>query len=508
VSARPQGLTILDWLTDPNLLGRSFKGSTWDAWRALLACAFGLPLGAEQLALFRRCAARTAPPTRQFTEVWIAAGRRAGKTRIAAALAVFIAAACDFSKILAPGEVAVVMLLAADRRQARVVMRYVRALLMGAPMLRALVVAERAEALTLSTGACIEIHTSSYKSTRGYTLAAVIADEAAFWSDPEGGGTNPAAEVFAALRPALATVPGAKLWVISSPHARRGPFYEVFRKHHGVDASPILTWQAPTRTMNPGIPEEVVAAAYAADAATARAEWGGEFRDDIEQLLTPELVASVTPLGRESLPYDARFAYVAFVDCASGSGTDSMTCCIAHLVDLYPGVRPVPNPRVEWGVEAPSVEREAPGVIVIDQLVERRPPFSAADAVDEFARLLRHYGVYEVVGDRFAGGIPTEMFASLGITYRFASEPTSALYGRLLVAITSRSVELLDHPRLQRQLCSLERRTTRASGRPLISAPPRAHDDLCTAVAGAVGVLQAEAYDDGGDYALETAYGV
>ena len=249
-----------------------------------------------------------------------------------------------------------------------------------------------------------------------------------------------------------------------------------------------------------------MAAAYAADPAAARAEWGGEFRDDIEQLLTPELVASVTALGRESLPYNARFAYVAFVDCASGTGQDSLAGCIAHLVEPYPDAKAMANPFVEWGVKRAEAERAAPGTIVIDQLVEFRPPFSAADAVEAFARLLRHYHIYEVTGDRFAGGIPTEMFGSCGVTYRFAPETTSGYYGRLLVAISSKSVELLDHPRLQRQLCALERRTTRATGRPLISAPPRGHDDLCTAVAGAVGILQADVH--GSNYALEPFYGV
>jgi len=45
-------------------------------------------------------------------------------------------------------------------------------------------------------------------------------------------------------------------------------------------------------------------------------------------------------------------------------------------------------------------------------------------------------------------------------------------------------VELLDHPRLISQLCSLERRTARG-GRDSIDHAPHAHDDVANAVAGA-----------------------
>jgi hypothetical protein len=57
-----------------------------------------------------------------------------------------------------------------------------------------------------------------------------------------------------------------------------------------------------------------------------------------------------------------------------------------------------------------------------------------------------------------------------------------------LSLLNSRRIELIDHPKLTGQLCALERRTVRGSGRDVIDHPPGAgaHDDLINAAAGAL----------------------
>src|SRR5260370_41705086 len=95
----------------------------------------------------RRLTGRTALPSEPAREVWCIAGRRAGKARIAALLAVYVAAFRDYGGCLAPGEKATVAVIAADRAQARVVFRYIVGLLDAVPMLRALVVRQTANAV-------------------------------------------------------------------------------------------------------------------------------------------------------------------------------------------------------------------------------------------------------------------------------------------------------------------------------------------------------------------------
>ena len=97
-------------------------------------------------------------------------GRRGGKSLVAGLLAVFLACFRDYRRHLAPGERATVMVIAADRRQARVVFRYISGFLEGISMLENLVERKTAETIDLANQVTIEVHTASFRSTRGYTI--------------------------------------------------------------------------------------------------------------------------------------------------------------------------------------------------------------------------------------------------------------------------------------------------------------------------------------------------
>ena len=113
------GLDIIAALEDKKLLGAALgELGTWRSWLIFLRSLFGLELDAEQLELFELHTGRSVAPSEQAREAWVVAGRRGGKSRIAALIAVYIAAFRDFSSVLAPGERGVVMLLAADRKLA------------------------------------------------------------------------------------------------------------------------------------------------------------------------------------------------------------------------------------------------------------------------------------------------------------------------------------------------------------------------------------------------------
>ena len=77
---------------------------------------------------------------------------------------------------------------------------------------------------------------------RGYAVVATILDEVAFWRSEDSA--NPDAEIVAALRPAMATVPEPLLLGISSPCARKGVLWEAFRRHYGHNGDPVLVWKA------------------------------------------------------------------------------------------------------------------------------------------------------------------------------------------------------------------------------------------------------------------------
>jgi hypothetical protein len=142
-------MTILEAIRDPNLFRPWFQDpESWKSWNVFLAALFGLPI--EDEALFSACTGGRPVPTRQSGETFLIVGRRGGKSFICSLVGVYLASFRSYA--LAPGEVGVVMILAADRRQARVIFRYVKAFFEGVPMLRAMVENVTADAIELSNG--------------------------------------------------------------------------------------------------------------------------------------------------------------------------------------------------------------------------------------------------------------------------------------------------------------------------------------------------------------------
>ncbi|MBT4905930.1 MAG: hypothetical protein HON62_03545 [Rhodospirillaceae bacterium] len=455
-------MNIIEAIDDPNLFAPWFKDrKTWSAWRVFLSALYGLPLNDHELTVFQECTGRSETPQGAAREAWLICGRRAGKSFNLALLAAYTALFRDWRPYLQPGERGTVMVIATDRRQARTIFRYIVALVRGVPMLAKKIERETADTIEFAGQVSIEVHTASFRTARGYTIIAALCDELAFWRSDESA--NPDVEIINALRPGMATVPGSILLCASSPYARKGALWSAHQRHFGKDGDPVLVWKAPTWTMNPTVPEDVLAAARDADPAHAAAEYGAQFRTDVESFINLESVMDCVETDlRETPPSDAVDFYVAFVD-PSGGSHDSMTLAVAH--------------------------REGDKV-VLDAIRERRSPFNPTDVVEEFAATLKDYRISQVHGDRYAGEWPRDRFRSSGIAYETASLAKSGLYREMLPMINARSVRLLNNETLIRQLVDLERRTGRG-GRDTIDHPPSGRDDVANAVAGVL-VLSTE----------------
>jgi hypothetical protein len=433
------------------VLGSVFGGTTWSVWTAVLKAAFALALTDDERAVVTQLTQRHTLPS-SVRELWLLLGRRSGKSIIAALLAVW--ATCCRSYRLAPGEVGIFMIVAADRRQSRIIKRYISGLLRAHPSLEALIESETADAIWLTNGLCIEIHTCSYRSLRGYTCIGAAVDEVAFWDSDDSA--NPDKEVLVALRAAMASVPEAMLIALTSVYARRGEVWRIFEKYFGNnDSADVLVVNGPTRTMNPTIDEGIIATAYEDDPIAAAAEYGAEFRRDVEVVFPFEAVDAVRIPGRFELPYQEvyRSTYRGGGDPAGGSGGDSMTGSVAHAEN---------------------------GRAVLDAVWEIRPPFSPEFAVKELAENFKRYGLTEITCDRYAGDWPVEAFRKHGITVKPSERTRSEIYLAVLPMIMSGQVELLDQPRLLKQLASLERRKGR-QGKDTVDAPPRQHEDVSNA---------------------------
>jgi hypothetical protein len=449
-----EGLTIDKAFEDPKIFGSLIKDqSTWTSWKVVLKAIFGLPMDPVELKTYKKHTGRKRVPENPFSEVFLIIGRRGGKSFISALIAVYLAVFRDWKQYLSPGERGFIMCIASDRKQAKVVLDYIRAIL-RLPVFRKLVTSELKEEIELSNQVTISVVTCSYRALRGYTVLAVICDELAFWRVE---GSNPANEILVALRPSLGTVPGSLLLAPSTAYLRTGPPYEAVRDKYGREDPDTLVWRAGTLDMNPTYSKKVIDKALRDDPSAARAEYFAEFREDLETFIPMEVIDSCVVRGRLVLPPVEGVSYFAFVD-PSGGRADSFTAAIAHM-------------------------SEDKKTAILDRILERRPPFRPKSVVAEYARILKEYGISKVMGDRYSGEWCSSAFRDEGIAYENSSLSKSDIFLEFEPLLMQGLVELPDLKRLHSQLRGLERRT-RSGGKDLIDHYPGGQDDLANSVAG------------------------
>ncbi len=449
--------TLREALSDPRLLGRAIEGPSWHVWRTLLLAAMGEALTPAELETFRAVTGRETAPTERCEELIAIIGRRGGKSRAFSVLAVYLSTLCDFSDVLAPGEVGLLLLIAPDQRQAGVIHAYVSGALEQSELLRHLLVSRTSTALRLSNNVQIETRAASFRRLRGVTCIACIADESCFWQSESSA--NPDYEILNSVRPSLATTQGP-LVICSTPYAKTGATWEAYSRDFGPQGdAAILVATGPSLTWNPSLDPRVVERAYARDPVAAAAEFGGEWRSDISAFIAREAVMQCVDTGVQERPFCQGVKYRAFVD-PSGGSNDSMTLAISH------------------------VEGER---ILLDLVREVRPPFSPESVVAEFCETLAAYKIREVRGDRYCGLWPSEQFKKRAVTYVPSDKTASQIFAELLPLLNAGRVGLLDNKRLIDQLVALERRTSFGGKDSIGHADHRnAHDDVANAAAGSI----------------------
>jgi hypothetical protein len=464
-------------LTDRNLLGAALGNhASWRTWLVALRAAHGLPLDDEELAVFRQVAGDRAPPSHRVREMWCVVGRRGGKSRMAAALAVY--QACFVPHRLAAGETGYVLVLAASRDQAHVVHDYFRAFFERSPVLAREVESTTASEIRLKSGAIIAVHSNSFRSVRGKTLLACVFDETAFWRDETSA--NPDVETYRAVLPALATTRGM-LVAISSPYRKTGLLHQKHRDHFGVDGDDVLVVQGPSVSFNPTLSTAVVAQAHADDPEAAASEWEATFRSDLAAFLDDELIESAVDYGRPpELPPRQGTRYFAFAD-PSGGRHDAYALCIGHK------------------------ERESRH-FVADVVRGTRPPFDPVEVTKSYAELCREYRITAVHGDNYSAEWAASAFKDAGLHYVLSDKPKSQLYLEALPLFTRQAISLPSHPQLLRELRLLERQTHR-SGRDTVDHGRRGSDDFANALCGCAAHAMKRGYDTSYDWVAGPDYG-
>ena len=382
-----------------------------------------MTLDPDEAEFFKTVAGGRLGPVAPLREVWAIAGRRSGKSRMAAACAVF--EACLNVRMLACGETGMVLVLAPTMAQASIVFAYALGFIEASPLLRQQLLSSTSTEIRLAGDVVIAVHPANYRSVRGRTLLAVIADEIAYWRSDDDQSANP----------------------------------DRYGQSFGVDDPDVLVIQAPSLALNPTLSQATIDRAHADDAESASSEWDAQFRTDLSAFLSDDLIDSAIDRARpREIPPVSGRSYVAFVD-PSGGRADAYTLCIGH--------------------------KEKDGRFVCDLIRRVAPPFDPQSVTASFANLCREYRLTKIVSDNYAGEWVSSAWREQGFTHDRSEMPASALYLEALASFARGSISIPDNPQLIRELRQLERRTSR-TGRDTVSHPPDGHDDHANALCGAL----------------------
>jgi len=414
----------------------------------------GLPLGADELALFQRCTGREAPRPGGYAFGLTLTGRQSGKTEQAAARLVYAGVA---AVLRGDRDVCCVGISQDHRAAQRVLFGYV-ARFFESPLLRELVVSQTADTIVLTGNVRVLVLPCRPAAIRGLRCVCVVLDEVAHFRSSENLPLD--REAWRAALSTLLTTAG-KLFAVSSPYVASGLLHDLHRQYFGVD-SDVLVWQSANTVLNPLLDAAKLAQIRALDPDGAAAEIEGQFLRHVTALLDERLLEAAVDTGVTARPPQAGVEYVGHVDVATGAHVtgDRWTVAIGH--------------------------REGEHAIQ-DGLLIIYPPFSVESAAEQSAAFARPYGVSVLEGDRFAQGFTNEAFARHGMRLDPAARTTSDLHLELAAALSSGRVRLLDHPELLRELRGLERR--RSATRDRADHQRGAHDDAAAVTSGIVATL-------------------
>lgn len=406
--------------------------------------------------MYESLAERETIPEDGFKEAYAIVGRRGGKSYASALIAVYTALYGKFEEHLAPGEKAYIFCIATDRRQAGIVLNYIKGILELFPKQ---VKRELKTEVHLKNRVVISVQTCTFRGTRGYSTALLILDELAFFRDVNSA--SPADEVITSLLPGL--LPGGLLIGISTPYGKFGTLYQTFKSYFGKEHPDILVIRASTKAMNPNYSDELIARLLRRDKKSFTSEYQAEFREDLESYLGESDLMDVTDIGQTYIPYDSGKRYLGFVD-PSGGKRDSYTLAIGHVEDE---------------------------TFVLDRIEEVQAPFDPHMVTEKFCDILKSYKIHQVYGDRFAGNWVSNSFRKYGLVYEAIAKSKSEFYLTFQALVRMKKVRLLDDERLRLQLQSLEVRT-RSGGLDSVDHPDGLYDDYANACAGCLVLLHSE----------------
>lgn len=467
------GPDIVEFITGPRYLGKTYFSP---AQMSVAKAIYGIGLSVEEREAFREMSEGREPRAGGYDEVALVIGTRGGKTDLMACIECYESLRLRpmLSEFLEPGENAIGILIAADKRQAGKARGFVEGNFLtledhGWNILDHGSGQEKAvtgQSVRLMGQIEIVVFPANRYSVRGSTGLWFGGDEIAWWESAEGS-YNQDTEVMRAVRTRFGTLSRLKpkRLLYSSPNTEQGVLWDAWSKRWRSRA---LVLKAPTWVFYPGFDEAFLIEERERDPEGFDRDYGANFQKPggSNIFLPARSIEQCIETGRQETPPEAGREYVAWIDAAFKR--DRFCCGAAHG---------------ETGAEAEVVHVDLvrcwtpqPGFPLDDKAVVK----------DIVETILRPYGIDRVHGDQFAD-IPLKTeFARYGIG--FIECPTSnpekhAAYVNLRAALRAKLVRLPDEPLMVQDLKGLISRKTQG-GLTWIGAPKLkgAYDDAATVV--------------------------
>jgi len=449
--------------------------------RAICRIADGLPLGelaaAPEVRDALGCDPSLLPVGVRPLEMLLLAGIRAGKSLLAAALAVRASQTCDLSKLGAGDEVRV-SVLSLRKDLAEVVLSHLIGNVLNKPKLRALMVGEpTADAVVLRHPSGREVEIKVVAGAKaGSTLVArwsagVVFDEAPRMIGADDGVVNLDDARHAVTGRLL---PGAQMFLIGSPWARFGPVYDMVQESWGKPSRGLVVLCTTSPAMNPvwWTPERILDLRAKSEQVYCT-DILGQFADPETSMFTAaELDAATRPAPMVLKP-EAGCAYAAAMDPATRS--NAWTFVIA---------------KRQW-------EPSRYVVALARQWVPSKgAPLSPAAVLDDIARECMRYGIDTVRTDGWSADAIADLARERDI-HVVDEKITSALkldlYEGLRTKFAEGEVELSPDPQVKQDLLLVRKRVTQSAITvELLRTSDGRHADYAPAVVLAVAGLPGE----------------
>lgn len=408
-----------------------------------------------------------------------AAGRRFGKTRAAAAGALWnLLLQPELDALVSPGESRYAVSIANSQAQARIFVEQAASIAKASPTLRRELVDEQLDRLVFRGGHVLAAFPCSSKSGRGWPISYLVLDEFAHHFELEEGGPATAPRVWAAMTPSVAQFgEGGRIVVLSTPAGDAGLFARLHHQAASGELPQAVAFRAPT-SANPAVDRQWLAQQEAAlGPDDFKREYGAEFIAGGAGFFDPEAVRACVASWREADPYHAATDWTAGFD--AGFERDPSALAIVGR-DRADAGRLVVGYTQRWIPPRRTSSK-----------TRSETTAHMATVFDQVAGACRSYGVSRLVPDSHLGATVRDELRRRGVNVnegRIVAGPERLLAWRNLRArVNLGRIVLPDDRQLVTELLRI--RTTADGGSIVKPRVGDSHGDLADATVAAVASL-------------------